>query len=167
MEKIIFSICVVAATIVVAVIFMGGAANSEDRGFIKEDNQNITASQTPQGSNDTQARCGIKAEERIVRGYSLSGLVEPGQTVNILFGFYDCNEITREDIVAYQYAGNSEPIIKIVKGAPNDTFGFEKSPAGCWNIFINSEKVQESRGANYCIGDAGYRMLSLYEKDYR
>ncbi|PIR12753.1 signal peptidase I [Candidatus Falkowbacteria bacterium CG11_big_fil_rev_8_21_14_0_20_39_10] len=114
----------------------------------------------------SQNNCDIKIEERIVRGNSLSGLIESGQTVEILFGFYDCNEIKREDRVVYNYAGDSEPIIKIVKGIPDDKFQLKKSGADCWNILINGGILGNSQNMPYCFSEHGYRMLSLYEKDY-
>lgn len=114
-----------------------------------------------------QNGCVTKIEDRLVRGNSLSGLIEPGQTVKILFGFYDCNEIEREDIVAYNYAGNSEPIIKIVKGISGDKFQLELAESGDRHILINGEILKNSQNQPYVLNEKGYRMLSLYEKDYK
>lgn len=168
MNKIIFIVGGVIVAIAVVFLFYFLSARGATSQRQASDRAATIPSRILQGgtSGKKQADCNIKTEERIVRGNSLTGLVEPGQTIKIILGFYGCNEIKKGDIVVYQYAGNAEPIIKIVKGVPNDIFGFEKSPAGCWGIIINGEKIQESRGADYCIGDAGYRVLSLYEKDY-
>lgn len=109
--------------------------------------------------------CTSKVEERIVRGNSLAGLLEPGQTVKILFGFYDCYEIKREDIVLYNYAGNSNPLIKIVKGVSGDKFRLQKTDSG-WNILINGEIVRNSQNQPYVLDGGAYKMFSLYERDY-
>lgn len=114
-----------------------------------------------------QNNCIAKTEERLVRGNSLSGLVEPGQTVKILFGFYDCNEIKRGDIAAYNYAGNPEPIIKIIKGISGDKFNLKSAESGGWNVIINDEIVKNSQNQPYVLKEKGYKMLSLYEKDYK
>ena len=110
--------------------------------------------------------CVINVEEKTVHGTSLSGLIEPGSTVKILFGYYNCNEIRRGDIVVYNYSGNPNPIIKIVKGIPGDLFHLQKTESG-YNILINGEIVKNSQSEPYLLGESGYRMLSLYENDYK
>ena len=94
-------------------------------------------------------------------------MIENGDTVKILFGYYECNDIERGEVVAYDYAGNDNLIIKVVKGLPNDRFRMEKSESGDgWNILINGESVRNSDGKYYVFGEQGYRMISLYERGY-
>lgn len=109
--------------------------------------------------------CITKIEERIVRGNSLSGLIEDGQTVKILFGYYNCNEIERGDIIVYNYSGNKNLIIKIIKGLPGDKFSLEKVDSD-YNILINDKIVRNSKNQPYVLDEKGYKMLSLYERDY-
>ncbi len=111
-------------------------------------------------------QCPIRTEERIVRGNSLTGVIEPGETVKILFGYYDCNEIKRDDFILYRYAGNENPLIKIVKGIPEDKFELRKTDGG-WNILINGEILKNSKNQPYLLDERDYRMLFLYEKDYK
>jgi len=119
-------------------------------------------------SADESEECQIETEERIVRGDSLSGILENGDTVRIHVGYYQCHPVEREDIVAYNYAGKEAPLIKIVKAIEGDKFQLKKSTAGCgWNILINDKILKNSQGKDYCFGEHGYRMLSLYEKDYK
>lgn len=110
--------------------------------------------------------CLIRSEERIVRGNSLQGLIEDGETVKILFGYYDCHDIIKEDVIAYSFAGNEEPLIKIVKGIPGDKFAFQKMGDG-WHILINEKILKNSKNQAYLLDEGGYNMLSLYEKDYQ
>ncbi len=109
--------------------------------------------------------CGERIEKRTVQGNSLAGLIADGQTLRISFGFYDCHAIKRGDIVAYRYAGNATPIIKIVMGLPDDKFQLARVGRG-WQIFINGKAVQNSKAETYLVDERGHRMLSLYEKDY-
>ena len=109
--------------------------------------------------------CVSSIEERIVRGNSLTGLIEPNETVKILFDYYDCNEVKREDIVAYNYAGNTEPIIKIIKGVSGDKFDFQEFEGG-WHILINEEILKNSEDQPYFLNERSHRMLSLYYEDY-
>ena len=115
---------------------------------------------------DLENRCVTGTEEKTVRGDSLSGLIENGAEVKILLGFYDCNEVQREDIVIYSYVGNQNPLIKIIKGIPEDKFELVENN-GNWNIFINGKVAVNSLGQPYVLDERGYQMLSLYEKDYR
>lgn len=110
--------------------------------------------------------CRTTTQDREVRHSSLSGLIEEGETVKIAFGFYDCHEILRGDIVAYQYAGNTNPIIKIVYGIPGDRFALKKSNTG-WLIILNGRPLINAQGTLYVLPDEAYRVLSLYERDYR
>jgi len=109
--------------------------------------------------------CMSKTEERIVRGSSLTGLIEPGQTVKILLGFYDCNDVKRGDVITYNYAGDKNPLIKIVKGISGDRFHLQKTEGG-WHILVNDEIVRNSQNQPYVFDEGGYKMLSLYERDY-
>jgi len=110
--------------------------------------------------------CPIRKEERIVRGDSLSPLIKAGDTVQVLFDYYKCNDVKRDDIVLYSYAGNKEPLIKIIKGMPGDKFKLQQAEGG-WHILINGEILRNSEGIPYLISGKRYEMLSLYEKDYK
>jgi len=110
--------------------------------------------------------CDTSVEEKTVRGNSLYGLIEPGSTVKVYFGYYKCNEIKRGDIVAYNYSGDPNPIIKVVKGLPGDKLHLQEAN-GVWNILINGETVKNSKGEPYSLSASGSQMLSLYERDYK
>lgn len=109
--------------------------------------------------------CVYSIEEKIVRGSSLSGLIEEGEIIEIHFGYYNCNKLEREDVIAYDYKGNSVPIIKIVKGLPGDYFELIESDEN-WNIFVNGEILRNHQKLEYIISNSGYKMLSLYARDY-
>ena len=110
-------------------------------------------------------QCPIQVEERIVSGGSLSGLIESGSTVKILFGYYNCHEIKREDVVVLRHTGSKNPVIKIVKGLPKDTFGLQEVDFG-WNILVNNRVLTNSKDSPYLVTGNRYKMLSLYKKDY-
>jgi len=116
--------------------------------------------------------CFIEERKVIVRGSSLQGLIEDGQTVKAFLNYYNCHKIERGDVVLYNFAGKKDPVIKIVKGIDGDKFNLKKVPfanAGQmgWYILINNEIVKNAQGESYLIGEQGYSMLSLYEKDYK
>lgn len=117
--------------------------------------------------NGEDEECITKKELKTVRGGSLSGLVEDGATIKALYGYYDCHRGKRGDIVLYSYAGNDNPLIKVIKAAPGDQFSLEEAEAGGgWNIVVNGEILETSAGEPYVIAGKKYDMLALYEKDY-
>lgn len=124
--------------------------------------------------NRVSKDCQVKVKEVIVRGGSLQGFIEDGQTVKVLYGYYNCHKIERGDVVLYDFAGRPEPVIKIVQGIDGDKFQLKKVPSADsgqtdngWNILINDEIVKNTQGIPYSLGESGYRMLHLYEKDYK
>ncbi len=107
----------------------------------------------------------IQREEKVVVGNSLDGIIGSGETINALLGYYDYYEIERGDIVLYNYGGSEDPIIKIVKAVPGDSFSLEEVEGG-WNIIVNGEILENSLGEKYLINEPRYNMLSLYQRDY-
>jgi len=84
-----------------------------------------------------------------------------------LFGYYDCNEIKKGDIVLYDYAGSKTPLIKIIRAIPGDSFELVEKDSGRWNILINGEILKNSEGNPYLISGKRYEMLALYERSYQ
>jgi len=121
----------------------------------------------PVASRDISSECDIKVEERAVRGNSLTPLARDGQKVRILFGYYDCHDIKRNDIVLYSYAGSGSdsPLIKIVRAVPGDSYKLQRANGG-WHILINGEILKNSEGVPYLVSGKKYEMLALYEPGY-
>ena len=109
--------------------------------------------------------CISGVEERIVQGNSLSGLIDSGSKVRVLKDYYQCNNPLREQVVAYNYSGDKNPIIKIVKGIPGDSWEvFRKS--GGYGILVNGQVLKNSLREEYFISDSQSKMLLLYTSDY-
>ncbi len=121
----------------------------------------------PKNQNNNQ-QCEINIEKRIVRGSSLEPLIKNGQEIKILLNYYQCNQIKRNDIVLYSYAGNSAPLIKIVKGIPGDSFRIIETGKGGWYILINGEILRNFENKPYLISDRRkFNLLRIYEKSYQ
>jgi len=115
----------------------------------------------------TQTSCPVREEIRTVRGNSLEPLVPSGAEIKALFGYYNCHEIKRGDLVLYHYTGDKVPLLKIVKGIPGDSFHLVKNTQGEYNLIINGKIVVNSQNMPYVFNGNRYRMLSLYEDDYQ
>lgn len=73
--------------------------------------------------------------------------------------------MSRDDVVLFSYAGNKDPLIKIIKAVPGDKFSLFHT-AGGWNISINDQMLKNTNGSLYLLDRERYEMLHLYEKDY-
>lgn len=111
--------------------------------------------------------CPVEEEIKTVRGNSLEPLVPSGSQIKALLGYYNCHEIKRNDLALYRYGGGETPLLKIVKGIPRDTFLMISENNGDYNLVINGKAVLNSKGIPYIFSGNKYKMLSLYEKDYK
>lgn len=114
--------------------------------------------------------CPIPIEEKpkTVHGSSLSPIIKDGEKIKILYGYYKYNEVRINDIVAYDYKGNTNPIIKIVKAIPGDKFGFAQSKEKTgWLILINDNILKNSEGIAYLINENSFKLLQLYENSFK
>ncbi len=149
---------------VIILIIIGILIYNSPAGFLKSffsgaENKNIQV-------NQNSSACEVQEMLLRVNGSSLLGFIEDDVEMKALMGYYSCNSVERGDLVLYGYAGNKNPLIKIVKGIPGDEFQLKKTSAGCWNVLTNGEISKNFQNEPYCFSDSGYKMLSLYEKDY-
>ncbi|HOQ15651.1 MAG TPA: signal peptidase I [Candidatus Paceibacterota bacterium] len=127
---------------------------------ITDNSQNLTI------TTSTTQSCQVKIEEKIVKGNSMEPFFKEGETIKILGDYYHCHPVLREEVIAYDYKGSKNPIIKRVKGIAGDTFHLKQENNG-WIILINNQPVKNLLGEVYLLDEKDYQMLSLYERDYK
>lgn len=161
-------IIMVILVIGVAIFLRSAKKDSKVIEEVKDEIREVSAS-VPLGgtTGDKDEKCKIEKEEKIVRGNSLEGLVNDGQTIKVLKDYYECNSVQRGDIVIYNYSASKEPIIKIIKGLPGDNFELQNNGSGKYNILVNNKILKISTGQPYELSEAKHKMLALYEKDYK
>jgi signal peptidase I len=117
-------------------------------------------------NNSTTAppSCPIQTKEMTVEGTSMTPLVKPGEAIKALLGYYACHPIERGDIVLYHYAGDKNPLIKIIKAVPGDHWSLEDK-SGRFLILVNGNVLKNSEGNEYQIPDTN-KILLLYTNDY-
>jgi len=111
--------------------------------------------------------CPIRKEIKKVRGASLYPLLKPGRPIALQEGYYKCHMVQRGDIVAFRYSGSDEPVIKVVRGLPGDTFWLVRSRRGrreTWKIVINGRVAHNSRRAPFTLDSRRSRILGLYAR---
>jgi len=145
--------------IVVIIIVIGFFLISK---ISKKEKSQIAQLETSENHCPTQSRKRVKVE-----GDSLIPILYPDTDITVILNYYDCNDIKRDDIIAYDYAARSEPIIKIIKAIPGDSFGFKKvGLKNEWNIQVNNDIIKNSEGTPYVLAKPNYDLLNLYVKDY-
>lgn len=102
--------------------------------------------------------CLVEKEPLKVQGTSMEPMIEDGREMTVVMKYYDCNEISRNDIILYRYAGSEDPLIKRVVGVPGDTFSYIDG-----RVVINGEDVKNSAGVTYNIDS---NLLRLYANSY-
>lgn len=112
-----------------------------------------------------EEECPVEKREHTIHGNSLSPLIEDNSQVEFLWSYYDCNEVKRGDIILYNYTGSEDPLIKIIKGLPGDTFSLQEEEER-WNILVNEKILKNSAGKPYIISERKHNMLSLYTESY-
>ena len=94
----------------------------------------------------------------IVRGSSMSPLIEAGSEILVQKGYYNCHDVKRGDIVVFDHPSNSAPLLKRVVGISGDLFEYVNG-----SIYINGEIQLNSEGNEY---DIQSKMLALYASSY-
>ena len=152
MESRNLKICIIGLILIFFLIFL--VTNLKNKIFIQG------------GSLNNYDDCVKKIELKEVRGNSLFPLIKSGQQVKLLYDYYECHTIEKEDVVAYNYGGNSNPIIKIIKAIPGDKLEFKKNENDSFQIIINNKQLKTSEEQLYQIPESKSKIMELYAKSY-
>jgi len=107
---------------------------------------------TASASNPTDTtECITSTENRMVRGNSMEGILSDGDVVAVQFGYYGCNAPKKGDVALVHFSGDPNPLVKTIKATPGDSFSLSQAACG-WNIIVNGNALQNSKGDEYCIG---------------
>lgn len=112
------------------------------------------------------SKCPMTKESREVRGASLGDQLKEGTEVTLLKGYYKCNEPKLGDIIAFNASGYADPVIKVVKAVPGDTFALSKTEEGN-RLIINGKVAQTFDGTPYTLSDNRYKFLKMYEDGFK
>jgi len=111
-------------------------------------------------------KCVNRQEEKTVRGQSLEGVLNEDETVKVFYGYYNCNEVKRDDFIIYNYTKQSNELIKMVKAIPGDKIELRTNEQGERNIFVNDEILKNSIGDAYVLPIGKKTMIELHINDY-
>ena len=94
----------------------------------------------------------------LVHGQSMYPTISGEEFVTGQFNYYDCNNISRNDIAIINITKNRPIHIKFVKAIPGDTFEYKNNL-----IYVNGELLRNSENIAYNISS---EVLELYSKSY-
>ena len=114
-------------------------------------------------TNPTQPQIAISCytkTTKFVRGHSMEPLIKAGAKLTLLEGYYKCNPIKRNDIVAYNYKGSKNPIIKRVAVSGGDRLEWKGN-----HLIVNDQILTNNQNKPYYFSRQEKKMISLYIKD--
>jgi len=104
--------------------------------------------------------CVIRAE-KTVQGDSMEPMLLDRKEIILLENYYQCGNLAEPgDIIAYNYGGNKNPLVKIVKATDQDEVEIVDD-----KLKINGEILKNSAGQEYIFRTVEMKMLNLYIKD--
>lgn len=92
-----------------------------------------------------------------VRNNSMEPMIKPGEEFILLEGYYNCNEVKRGDVVAYDFSANEVPLIKKVLVLGGDILEIKED-----KLLVNNEILKNSAGEAYTLDEQNKKMISLY-----
>jgi type IV secretory pathway protease TraF len=114
-------------------------------------------------SEPGEKACDGEVEEFVMQDHWLSGVLERGQEYTALSDWRGCHKLMRGELVLYRVSKSHDPVVKIVAGAPGDSFKLKKAANNnSWNIEINGELLM-SGDKPYHFGSANPPALKLYQ----
>lgn len=126
-------------------MFLVVAFASISRSF-KQSNQRAKMNES---SAEPEYDCPVEKKIETVRGASMEPVIPDGAEISALFGYYNCNEVERNDVVLISYPGNEDPLIKFARGLPGDSYEFKLAENGYEHLLVNGEAVENANEEPY------------------
>ena len=102
--------------------------------------------------------CEIEKIEKEVDGNSMVPLIQNGARVILLQNYYRCgNPVEVGDFVAYSFAGEKHPLIKVIQATSADEVEIKAN-----NLYINGAILKNSAGTLYTFSESESNMLNIY-----
>lgn len=120
-------------------------------------NQNKIPSVDALTIKDVNENCGVEKNLKKVNGDSMEPLIEEGNEIYLLKEFYECNPVKKRDIIAYDFKGNNNPLIKRVLVVGGDKLEFIGN-----KLNVNNEILKNSNNEIYIFSEQEIKMISFY-----
>ena len=91
---------------------------------------------------------------------SMYPLLQNGEKIIVLDGYYEDNEWLKDDIIVYNYAWEKNPVVKSIKVTSDD-----KVEVKWLNLYVNDEILTNLSWKIYKFSKAEIKVLSMYIKN--
>lgn len=95
--------------------------------------------------------------EKNISWNSMEPLIFSWDKLSLNIGYYNCHDLERGDLIAYDFANSWELYIKILYGFPWDKIFFKNS-----KLFINNKVLINSIWKEYVFSKEEEKLISLY-----
>jgi len=112
-------------------------------------------SQRHSGRGSIDFSC-VNIEKHRIKGVSLSPLLEHGQEVEALMGYYDCNPLKRGEIIILKFKTRKEIFVKKLVAFPGDKLEFQEN-----NALLNGKILKNSENKPYVFSKRSKKILSI------
>jgi signal peptidase I len=102
----------------------------------------------------------VKIEEHNISGHSMDPLLKNSEEVKGLTGYYNCNNIVKNQIIILKFKSRDELFVKNLVGLPGDEIEFVDS-----KIKLNGEILKNVQGEEYLFSAASQKIISIPLKD--
>lgn len=104
-------------------------------------------------------KCEITKTEKIIDGTSMEPMIQDREKVTLLSDFYRCSgkKPQRGDLVAYEYGGNKNPLIKGIIATSEDFVEIRGNI-----LFVENVEIKNSGGESYHFTKGELNMLKMY-----
>jgi len=103
--------------------------------------------------------CEIRSITKVIDGNSMSPLLKNGEKIRLLQDFYKCShqELQVGDLVAYEYGGSKNLLIKKIIATPANRVFIKNNI-----LFVDDQEVKNSIGESYEFSKGELNMLKIY-----
>lgn len=99
------------------------------------------------------APCPGKAETLRMDDHYLPGVVEPGQSVKVIWNWYACHPPKSGDIALVRISRDLPPRAKVIRAVAGDALSLKQDASRSrWNLFVNNQAVLDFQAAKYSFG---------------
>lgn len=114
---------------------------------------------------EVKTTCITSTESKTMTDAYLKGLLERGESYQAEVGYYDCNPVNRDDIVLQKISSAIEPVVRIVRGVPGDSFELkqDEKDKNHWFVKINDKHISDFFNKNYFVKASREPVLKTQE----
>jgi hypothetical protein len=110
--------------------------------------------------------CKTENKKYVVEAGS-TDLFPAGAEIDVEIGYYNCHPGEREDIVMLKVPGREVPLLETIRMVPGDSYEIREIKNRRYNVLVNGDTLENSKGDEYNYDQHRVSMLRLYESNFK